>query len=118
MLFREVFSIYLENHTKHAHTGWAKCNLLTLNVAVYTVTIVLIICLTFTLTVEMLERAGFAVVGSKADHCVGGGLYCVAVFNFIAYLAACNKLKESINISLPPAHICNRRPIILLLNVN
>jgi len=74
-----------------------------LNVTVYAVMAVLIIIrLTFTLRDEMFERARFAVVGQKLI--VEGGepcLYCVATFNFIGYLAACNLLKTVTRIPAP-----------------
>ena len=67
-----------------------------LNVAVYALmTVLIIIRLTFTLRDETFERARFAVVGQRLIT-EGGGkrcLYCVADFNFIGYLAACNALK-------------------------
>ena len=51
-------------------------------------------------------------MGQRLITAAGGGwcLYCVAAFNFIGYLAACNKLKTVRCIRSPKAHISNRRP--------
>jgi hypothetical protein len=75
-----------------------------LNVAVYALTTVLIIIrLAFTLRDETFERARFAVVGQRLIIERGGErcLYCVAAFNFIGYLAACNALKTVTCIPAP-----------------
>jgi hypothetical protein len=74
-----------------------------LNMAVCAVTTVLIIRLTFTLRDEKFERARFAVVGQRLTIAGGGGrcLYCVAAFNFIGCLAACNDLKTDTCIPAP-----------------
>jgi hypothetical protein len=65
-------------------------------------------------------KGRFCGCGFKSWSLRGGGggvesLHCVAAFNFIGYLASCNKLK-TVNqpIPSPKAHISNRQPVILL----